>query len=424
MYQLDLMARIRSRQRASEHAGTADSDTGLNVSPTVWKLGFTSLFTDISSEMVGSILPVYFVLYLHFSTVEFGFLDGISQGAAVALLSLFAGAFADRWRRQKEVATAGYALSAISRVGLLAAGKLWLLIAVVLALDRVGKGIRTAPRDAMISLSSAQQRLATSFAVHRALDTCGAVCGPLMAFLLMRLVPDAFNIVLMMSVCIALIGLGVIVLLVDKPASLIDSSRSQATLRTCAGLLKHRDFRVLAVAGGVLGMATISDGFVYLLLQKKTHSPVTSIPLYTFLTAIFYLVLSVPAGRMADRWGRTRVFLLGYGLLASVYTISLLPEVGGRGALAAVALLGAYYAATDGVLAAMTSATLEKHLRTTGLAMLNTASSLSRLVSSVLFGWLWSWCTVRNAVGLFLVGLTAAMILSAVMIPARRRPLA
>lgn len=421
MYQLDLIARIRSRQRASEHPGASYSATFLNVSPTVWKLGFTSLLTDISSEMVSSILPVYFVLFLHFSTLEFGFLDGVSQGAAVALLSLLAGAFADRKRRQKEVATAGYALSALSRIGLLAAGKLWLLIAAALALDRVGKGIRTAPRDAMISLSSPRERLATAFAVHRALDTCGAVCGPLTAFLVLRLLPDAFDVVLMMSICVALIGVGVILLLVNNPASLTGPGCSSLTLRSSLALLKYRDFRALTVAAGVLGMATISDGFIYLVLQKNTHSSFTSVPLYAFLTAIFYLVISVPAGLLADRWGRTRVFLTGYGLLATVYAITLFPETGGRGALAAVALLGAYYAATDGVLAAMTSATLETNLRTTGLALLNTASSLSRLVSSVLFGWLWSWGTVRNAVGVFLLGLAVAMVLSAGIVARGRR---
>jgi len=144
------------------------------------------LLTDISSEMVSSVLPVYFVLHLGFSAMQFGFLDGVFQGGAVALVSLISGMLADRWRRQKEVATAGYALSALCRIGLLAAGNVWTVIAGILALDGLGKGIRTAPRDAMISLASPRVTLATAFAVHRALDTCGAVLGPLAAFLMLR----------------------------------------------------------------------------------------------------------------------------------------------------------------------------------------------------------------------------------------------
>jgi MFS family permease len=379
------------------------------------------LLTDISSEMVGSILPLYFVLNLHFSPLEFGFLDGIYQGAAVAFLSLGSGVLADRWRRQKEVATVGYALSALGKIALLAAGSVWTLVAGILALDRVGKGIRTAPRDAMISLSSPRDKLATAFAVHRGLDACGAVFGPLAAFLLLRSLPGAFDLVLVVSFCIALAGLGVISLLVNKPGGPVGQGSKTPTLRLSFGLLTQPRFRVLVTAAGLLGVATVSDGFIYLLLQNHTNSSATSIPLYAFLTAIFYLLLSVPAGLLADQWGRGKVFLSGYGLLALIYAILLFPGMGSRAQFVVVALFGAYYAATDGVLAAMTSATLGAELRTSGLALLNTTTSISRLVSSVLFGWVWVSVAMRTAVWTFLVGLSAAVILSAWML-AERKP--
>ncbi len=386
----------------------------LTVSPTVWRLGFTSLLTDISSEMVGSILPLYFVLYLHFSPLEFGFLDGISQGAAVALLSLFSGVMADRWRRPKEVASAGYALSAFSKIGLLAAGGLWGWITTVLVLDRVGKGIRTAPRDAMISFASARGQLATAFAVHRGLDTGGAIFGPLAGFLLLRSLPGAVDLILVASFFIALVGLGVITLLVDKPV--LDTTKpesSRPSLRLSFGLLNQPRFRFLVMAAGLLALATASDSFVYLLLQSKAKSSATSIPLYAFFTAVFYLLLSVPAGRVADQWGRRKVFLIGYAFLAMIYAILLAPEIGAPAQFVVVSLLGAYYAATDGVLAAMTSATLSTEWRSSGLALLNTATSLARLVSSVLFGWLWSAASMKSAVWTFLLVLAAAMISSA-----------
>ena len=419
MYQSDWAARMRSWQDRSSARAFAWS--GLHdISPTVWKLGFTSLLTDISSEMVGSILPVYFVLYLHFNPQEFGFVDGISQGAAVALLSLVSGVWADRRSRQKETAMAGYALSALGKLALLAAGKAWLLVAGILAIDRVGKGIRTAPRDAMISLATPREQLATAFAVHRGLDTCGAVLGPLTAFLLLRSLPGAFSFVLVASFFIALMGLGTIGLLVDAPRAAVRTAAIRA-LPLSLGLLVQPRFRALALAGGILGMATVSDGFVYLVLQNRTQASGASIPLYAFLTALFYLFLSVPAGRLADYWGRGRVFLAGYSLLAVIYGILLNPAMAGRATFPVLALFGAYYAMTDGVLAAMTSAAVGAELRTSGLALLNTATSVSRLLSSVLFGWLWAAGTMETAVWIFLAGLAAALILSIWLFSKRRQ---
>src|SRR6185503_8332888 len=123
-------------------------------SRTVWCLGLTSFFTDISSEMVASILPIYLVLHLHLSPLTFGLIDGLYQGFA-AVARVAGGFVADRWRNHKAVASVGYALSAACKLGLLAAGNAWSLLALTIAFDRTGKGIRTAPRDALISLSTA-----------------------------------------------------------------------------------------------------------------------------------------------------------------------------------------------------------------------------------------------------------------------------
>src|SRR5215813_1392757 len=186
-----------------------------HVSRTVLLLGLTSFFTDVSSEMVSSILPLYMILTLRMAPLEFGIIDGLYQGTA-SLIRVASGYIADRWCRYKEVAVAGYALSAVCKLGILLAGSVFGTLTSFIVMDRTGKGIRTAPRDALISLSSPQERLATAFGIHRALDTAGAMLGPIISLGLIELAPGAFDAIFVVSFCVALIGLGVLLLFVEN----------------------------------------------------------------------------------------------------------------------------------------------------------------------------------------------------------------
>jgi Na+/melibiose symporter-like transporter len=404
MYQTDMSVRLQDPEV---------SPGVLGVQPNVWKLGFTSLFTDISAEMISSILPLYFVVYLGFSPLQFGVLDGIYQGAAVASLSLVAGIAADRWRRQKEVAIGGYAFSAVSKLGLLLVGGSWTIAAAVIGLDRVGKSIRTAPRDAMISLSSKSSTMATAFAVHRALDTGGSLVGPVLAFALLELVPGGFNFVLLTSFCIAVIGVGLITLLVDKPqTTAAELGQPAPSIRLSLGLWMEPAFRTILLAGGILALMTASDAFIYLVVQKNTGCSTTAFPLFALITAAAYLLLAVPAGKLADAWGRRKVFLGGFLLVLMAYVILLLPGLGKGVQFASVGLLGAYYAATNGVLAAVASSALAPNLRTSGLAFLNTVLGICKLISSVLFGLLWTTGAMKTPIWIFSVGLLVAFVVS------------
>jgi MFS family permease len=403
MYQTDWQEKLTARDHSSGVTG---------VSANVWKLGFTSLFTDVSAEMVGSILPLYFIVYLGFSPAAFGVLDGIYQGAAVAFFSLVAGIAADRWRRQKEIAVTGYAFSALSRLGLLVLGAGWGLVAGTLVLDRLGKGVRTAPRDALISLSSNPGYLATAFAVHRALDTGGAVIGPMLAFLLLEAVANGYKLVLLISFFIALIGLGLIVLLVEKPPQLTAGHRPFPSSQLLKRLWRQPGFKRLMFAGGILALTTASDPFIYLLLQKNTASPAATLPLFAFVTSAIYMLFSVPVGKLADGWGRRKVFVLGYVLLLAACLILTTPALGRTVQFASLGLLGIYYAATDGVLAAMGSAVLLPELRTTGLAVLNTLAGLGKFCSSVTLGLLWTVPGLRAPMWPFVAGLSLALLTS------------
>lgn len=385
----------------------------VRVSRTVLLLGATSMFTDISSEMVTTILPLYLIFSLGLSPLQFGVIDGIQQGAS-ALVRVVAGFAADRFGRYKEVAVAGYGISAVCRIGLLLVGRSWAMIGALVFADRTGKGIRTAPRDAMISLSTPKEELGLAFGVHRAMDTAGAVIGPLLAFLLLLLLPQGYHSIFFVSFCFALVGLAILVLFVEnRPQDRVDTEPlPPLTMKAAAGLVAIPRFTVLLVAGGALALATMSDGFVYLGLRDNLDFAGRNLPLLYVATSLVYMLLAVPAGRLADRIGRAKVFVGGYSLLLIVYAAIVLPGLGPAASLVVIVAFGAYYAATDGVLSAMASALLPPEARATGLSLLVTVTSIGRLVASVAFGAAWVLIGVNAAVVVFAVGLVVAAALA------------
>jgi MFS family permease len=378
------------------------------VGGTVLLLGACSLLTDISSEMVTAILPLYLVATLGFSPLQYGIIDGLYQGAS-ALVRLAAGFLGDRLRRHKLLATIGYGVSAVCKLGLAVVGAGLGGISALILLDRTGKGIRTAPRDAMISLTAPKRELGLAFGIHRAMDTTGAMIGPLIAFALLAAAPDAYQSLFLISFFVAILGFGVIALLVREPGRRELEPVEKPDLAAAAKLLKGREFRSLTVAGSALGFATISDGFVYLALYNHVEFDNTLFPLLATGTAVLFMVLAAPLGRLADRVGRGKVLLGGYVLLLGVYALLMAPSAGVVTLIAVLALLGTYYAATDGVLMAAGSSHLPEDLRGSGLALLGTATSIARLVAAIVFGALWTWLGLEAAVIAFGVALVIAM---------------
>ena len=325
------------------------------VSRTVILLGITSLLTDISSEMVSTVLPLYLVLILHLPPLQFGFIDGIYQGGSV-LVRLASGLIADRRRDSKTVAVVGYALSALTRPALLVAQGATAFGSLVLV-DRIGKGIRTAPRDAMIAASATPSGLATAFGVHRALDTAGAMLGPLLAVLLLGLTPGSFDAVFVVSFCFAILGVAVIGLLVREPTRVAqaEDSEPKVSLRDAMALLNDAQFRRVTAVGALLALLTISDAFVYLALQRQIGLSVGIYPLLFVATALVFMITAVPVGRLADVLGRQRVFVGGYVVLGLSYVTLIASPAAPLLAVLVVTLLGLYYAMTDGVLQAIAS---------------------------------------------------------------------
>ncbi|MFJ9132660.1 MFS transporter [Streptomyces sp. NPDC102256] len=482
------------------------------VAPTVLALGTVSLITDVSSEMVTAVLPLYLVAGLGLSPLGFGLLDGIYNGFS-ALVRLVGGHLADRGGgRHKWVAGAGYALSAACKPLLLVAQTLT-PIGLVLAADRTGKGLRTAPRDALISLSSTPENRGRAFGVHRAMDTAGALLGPLVAFLILRATVDGYDAVFMVSFCVAVVGVLVLVLFVpggaaaqagaarvsdtgagavrpsgtgagvrpsgtgacdvrpsdtgacagsgalSGPAS--DSGSGPAsesgaesesvagagappgpaglecangadtgapagpapaprpTLRAALALLHRPELRRIAVCALLLGLATVSDSFVFLLLQRRLGVPDRWFALLPLGTAAAFLLLAVPLGRLADRTGRWRVFVGGHGALLLAYALLLSSWQGTAAACAVLLLHGGFYAATDGVLMAAASDSVPSELRSSGLALVQTGQALARFVCSLGFGAAWTAWGDRTALTASAVLLALCAVLALGLRPIR-----
>lgn len=400
--------------------GSAPPSAGLAAtSPVILALGLTSFLTDVSAEMVNSLLPVYLFLHLRLTPFQYGAIDGLYNGLSIALVGLAAGVLADRWSRQKEVAVAGYGLSAACKLLLIAAGSAWASIAAVVALDRVGKGIRTAPRDALISFNSAAANFGTAFGVHRAMDSAGAVLGPIVAFVLLGQVANDYGSIWAVSFVVACLGVAALWLFVPGGNAVGDRAAVRAPA-VRQPLLEPR-FVALTVCATLLALVTISDAFIYLLLNEKSGGGGTYIPLFYVATAASYMALSIPVGRIADRFGRRTVLLGGYVVLGAVYVLlATAANVGLPLQLACLALLGLYYAATEGILVALASAVVPSARRTTGIAALVTCIGLGKLGSSVLFGWVWQTYGTTTAVLAFLACMLVAVPIAAAWLGARR----
>ncbi|MFF3983482.1 MFS transporter [Streptomyces sp. NPDC001797] len=390
------------------------------IAPTVLALGTVSLVTDVSSEMVTAVLPLYLVAGLGLSPLGFGLLDGVYNGFS-AVVRLVGGHLADRGGgRHKWVAGAGYALSALCKPLLLIAHSLT-PIGLILAADRTGKGLRTAPRDALISLSSTPETRGRAFGVHRAMDTAGALLGPLAAFLILRATVDGYDAVFTVSFCVAVLGVLILVLFVPGGGRTeAATSAARPTLRAALGLLSHRDLRRITVCALLLGLATVSDSFVYLLLQRRLGVPDRWFALLPLGTAAAFLLLAVPLGRLADRWGRWRVFLAGHGALLLAYALLLTSWHGSALPYAVLALHGTFYAATDGVLMAAASDSVPEALRSSGLALVQTGQAGARFACSLGFGAAWTLWGDRTALSVSAVALAVCAVYALTLRPFRK----
>ena len=395
MYQVEATSALRLP------AGKLGS-AGRVIGPNVIALGLTSFFTDISSEMITTVLPIYLVLHVGLSPLQFGFLDGLHQGLS-AVFRLVSGVAADRWQRHKEIAAVGYGLSAACKLAMTAAGAVLPLLAAIVAVDRFGKGVRTAPRDALIALSTTKEHVGFAFGVHRAFDSAGAMLGPVVAIAVLAALPNRYDVVFLASFAVAVIGLGVLGLFVQN----VSGTAAATPVERRSGSLWRSGAMTgmwpLLAAAALFSAASISDGFLYLLLQQKQAVNVGIFPILYVGTAACFLIVAMPAGRIADRIGRHTTLLAGHAALALAYVVAATAPPGAPTVVACLFLLGTYYAMTDGVLMALAANAVPSGQAATAMAALTTLTSAGRFVAAVGFGALWAMYGARAAAVAFAV---------------------
>lgn len=351
----------------------------------VWALGYVSMLMDISSEMIHALLPLYMVGVLGTSVLAVGLIEGIAEATA-AISKVFSGALSDQLGKRKLLTVLGYALAALTKpVFPMASGLEWLTAARFV--DRIGKGIRGAPRDALIADVTPPELRGAAFGLRQALDTVGGLLGPLLAIVLMWLTASHFQAVFWVAVIPAFMALYVLVVFVREPER-PEAARSLRSPLSVAELarLGAPYWRLIALAT-VFTLARFSEAFL-LLRGQALGLPALWAPAVLVLMSLAYSLSAYPAGRLSDRWGRRGILMTGLGLLvAADLALAMLP--GWPGMALGVVLWGIHMGFTQGIFAALISDSAPANLRGTAFGMFNLLTGVALLLASLLAGLLW-----------------------------------
>ena len=351
----------------------------------VWALGLVSLFMDVSSEMIHALLPLYLVTVLGTSTLTVGIIEGIAEATA-SITKVFSGALSDYLGKRKWLAAFGYGLAAFTKpIFPLATSIGWLVAARFV--DRVGKGIRGAPRDALIADLTPADLRGTAFGLRQSLDTIGAVLGPLLAIVFMAAFANNFTAVFWIAVIPAFVSVAIIVFGVREPERPPGLRTVRAPLSRAELARLGSAYWVIVGVAAIFTLARFSEAFL-LLRAQSVGLPLAIVPAVMVVMSVVYTLSAWPAGALSDQIGR-------YGLLTAGFAILILADLvlafGGNvtGVMAGAALWGLHMGLTQGLLAALVADTAPEELRGTAFGMFNLVSGVAMLAASVVAGALW-----------------------------------
>ncbi len=355
------------------------------VPRSVWALGFVSLLMDVSSEMIHALLPLLLVDSLGVGVAALGVIEGIAEATA-SVTKVFSGAISDRLGRRKPLLVLGYALGAVSKPIFPLAGSGAVILAARVA-DRFGKGVRGAPRDALVADITPPEIRGAAYGLRQALDSIGAFAGPLLAVLLMLAYDGRIRGVLWWAVLPAVASVAVAALAVHEPTGLVRTEHRGWPVRgrELSGL--GGAFWVVVAIGVLFTLARFSEAFL-ILAGQAAGLPLALVPLVMVCMNAAYATGAMPAGALSDRLGRRGILIAGMLVLAGADLV-LAAGFGIAGLFAGAALWGLHMALSQGLLAALVADCAPGALRATAFGVFNLATGLALLLASVVAGVLW-----------------------------------
>ncbi|MCJ9428402.1 MFS transporter [Kordiimonas marina] len=350
----------------------------------IWVLGFVSLMMDVSSEMIHSLLPLFLVTSLGASAAVLGLIEGLAEAVAL-IIKIFSGALSDYLGRRKGLALLGYGLSAATKPLFALAGTPMAVLAARLA-DRVGKGIRGAPRDALIADMTPPEKRGAAFGLRQSLDTIGAFLGPLMATGLMLLWAGDFRAIFWVALAPALLAVSLLGFGIKEPPHAGDGKRTNPLKAAALKQLSPAFWRV-AVIGAIFALARFSEAFL-LLRATGEGLPIAYAPLVMVAMNIVYALSAYPFGWLSDRLSRERLLMLGLFVLIAADVVLASAAHWGL-VFVGVSLWGLHMGMTQGLMAAMVATTAPADLRGTAFGFFNLLSGIAMLAASVAAGLIW-----------------------------------
>lgn len=369
------------------------------------------MFMDISSEMIHSLLPVFLVTVLGASTVTVGLIEGVGEATA-SITKLFSGWLSDRWGKRKALTVIGYGLGTLSKpLFALAPAASWVLAARFS--DRTGKGIRGAPRDALVGDLAPRGLRGAAYGLRQSLDTVGAFAGPLLAMALMAAFADDFRLVFWIAVVPGLIAVTVLVMGVHEPAKASPVAGARAPIRwRDLGRLGSLFWGVVAV-GAVLTLARFSEAFL-ILRAEGAGLPLALVPLVLVVMNVVYAASAYPMGALSDRYDRRLVVGAGFViLLVADVVLAFAPSL--WTVMIGIAVWGLHMGMTQGQLAALVADAAPRAFRGTAFGLFNFVSGVALLFASLIAGFLWErvgpGATFLTGAGITTIGLLGALVL-------------
>lgn len=366
---------------------TPAARTGLAAVPRgVWALGFVSLCMDLSSELIHALLPLYMAIGLGASALTIGIVEGIAEATAL-IVKVFSGVISDLFRRRKPLVVLGYGVAALTKFIFPLAPTLGWIVTARFA-DRVGKGIRGAPRDALIADLSPPEVRGASFGLRQALDTVGGIGGPLLAIGAMAYFASNFQAAFWIAVIPAILAVLLLIFGVEEPdKAAANGNGAKPRLRWADARRLGRDYAIVVAIAAVLTLARFSEAFLVLRAQNVGLATAMA-PWVMVAMSVVYALVAYPAGAAADRGHGPK--LLSVGLLALIASDLVLANAkGGATVFVGGALWGLHMGLTQGLLAALVAASAPADLRGTAFGVFNLVCGVALLIASALAGWLW-----------------------------------